>query len=160
MARKLIFPAAAVTVAAALILGMLYGAELVFDPHRRLPVNARIDGVRYTWGHRVENNGYGFRERDFTSPKPSGVYRVMVLGDSFTWGAGLAVEERYTAIAEALLNEASHRGRFEFEVLNFGLRAAPTTEERDVLRDYKDLVRPDLIVVGFCINDPQPRETN
>ena len=131
-----------------------------FSPHRRLPLNARIDGVRYTWGHRVENNRYGFRERDFASPKPSGVYRIMVLGDSFTWGAGLAVEERYTAIAEALLNEASHRSRFEFEVLNFGLRAAPTTDERDVLRDYKDLVNPDLIVVGFCINDPQSKETN
>ena len=79
---------------------------------------------------------------------------MMVLGDSLTWGVGLAVEERFTAIAEDLLNRASAGATFD--VLNFGPTGNPTVVERDILEAYKDLVEPDLVVVGFCSNDPQP----
>lgn len=79
----------------------------------------------------------------------------MVLGDSLTWGAGLAVEERYTAIAENLLIKAFPDKRFE--LLNFGISGGPTTTERDLLQEFKREVTPDLIVVGFCLNDPQPK---
>jgi lysophospholipase L1-like esterase len=143
-------------VATAFLLALtVFGFEFLFSPYRRLPVNGVIDGSRYTWGHLVQNNKYGFRERDFETPKPADIYRVMVLGDSLTWGAGLAVEERYTAIAEGLLSEAFPKKRFE--LLNFGIPGGPTTEERDILRELKLEVAPDLIVVGFCLNDPQPK---
>ena len=33
----------------------------------------------------------------------------------------------------------------------------PTTRERDILRKHAGAVDPDRIVVGFCLNDPQPR---
>ena len=153
-ARKALFSAFAALVAAASILGVLSVAEYALSPYRGLPPDGWIGDERHTWGHLVENNAYGFRERDFASPKPPGVYRVMVLGDSLTWGVGLAVEERYTAVAEELLNRASEGARFE--VLNFGLTGNPTVVERDILEAYKDLVEPDLVVVGFCSNDPQP----
>ena len=134
---------------------LLYGFEYFFDPRSDLPVNGKVNGERYTWGHLVRNNRYDFRERDFRVPKPPDVYRVMVLGDSLTWGAGLAIEQRYTAIAERLLQEAFPKKRFE--VLNFGIRGGPTTAERDILQEYKDIVQPNMIVVGFCLNDPQPK---
>ena len=153
-ARKALFSAFAAFVAMALILGMLWVAEFSLSPYRGLPPDGWIGGERYTWGHLVENNAHGFRERDFESPKPPGVYRVMVLGDSLTWGVGLAVEERFTAIAEDLLNRASAGATFE--VLNFGLTGNPTVVERDILEAYRDLVEPDLVVVGFSSNDPQP----
>lgn len=153
-ARRVLFAAVAALVAAALIFGVLWVAELALSPYRGLPPDGWIGGERYTWGHRVENNAYGFRERDFASPKPPGIYRVMVLGDSLTWGVGLALEERYTEVAEELLNRGSDGPRFE--VLNFGLTGNPTVVERDILLAYKDRVEPDLIVVGFCSNDPQP----
>jgi lysophospholipase L1-like esterase len=105
-------------------------------------------------GHLVVNNKYGFRERDFDIPDPK-VYRIMVLGDSLTWGAGLDINERYTNLAESYLNQAFPERKFE--VLNFGLSGGATTAERDVLRKYKDLVKPNRIVVGFCLNDTQPK---
>jgi lysophospholipase L1-like esterase len=138
-----------------LLTAVLYGFESLFSPYNRLPFNGEKDGKRYTWGHAVENNRYGFRERDFATPKPSDVYRVMVLGDSLTWGAGLSVDQRYTVIVERLLNEAFPGQRLE--VLNFGISGGPTTQERDILERLKREVNPDLIVVGFCLNDPQPK---
>jgi len=133
----------------------VFGFEFLFSPYNHLPLNGTVEGKRYTWGHLVRNNKYGFREREFTTPKPSETYRVMVLGDSLTWGAGLDVKERYTTVAEKLLTEAFPE--MTIEVLNFGIAGGPTSRERDLLQKYKGVINPDLIVVGFCLNDPQPK---
>lgn len=138
---------------------ILYGFELYLasiDPARNLPFNGMDqNGNRYSWGQLVVNNRYGFREREFQVPKPAGVYRIMVLGDSLTWGVGLSLEERYTNLLEKKLAEAFPDKRVE--VLDFALEGASTIREREFLRQYKDAVSPDLIVVGFCLNDPQPK---
>ncbi|HJQ35398.1 MAG TPA: SGNH/GDSL hydrolase family protein [Pyrinomonadaceae bacterium] len=142
------------------LLAPLYAFEFFLeraDPRRRLPPDGIVDGRWYTWGHIVEKNSLGFRERE-VGPKAEGTFRVMVLGDSLTWGAGLAPEERYTALLERRLREAHPDKRIE--VLNFGLPGAPTTRERDVLLEYGKAVSPDLVVVGFCVNDPQPKAEN
>jgi lysophospholipase L1-like esterase len=139
----------------AAIIAILYGFEFLFSPYRRLPKDGWIGDERYTWGNLVVNNHFGFREREFDIPKPDGVYRVMVLGDSFTWGVGLAEEERYTAVAERLLEDA-FPGK-KFEVLNFGSPGLSTVDEKDRLNKYIDQVDPDLVVVGFTLNDTQPK---
>jgi hypothetical protein len=137
-----------------LIALILYAFEFIVSPKDELPVNGRLNGEEFTWGHRVENNKLGFREREIELAKPAHTYRVIVLGDSLTWGVGLAPESRYTAVTEMLLNNTADN--ITFEVLNFGIIGAPTVLERDTLREVKDVVKPDLIVVGFCLNDPQP----
>ncbi|MEW5735241.1 MAG: GDSL-type esterase/lipase family protein [Thermodesulfobacteriota bacterium] len=116
----------------------------------------RNDGVNWTWGHAVRNNAWGFREREIVVPKPDHVFRIMVLGDSLTWGAGLEEAERYTNLMEDALRKDGQQA----EVLNFGIQAAPTTKERDILRQFGPRVSPDLVVLGFCYNDPQPRSAN
>ncbi len=68
--------------------------------------------TRYTWGHVVVNNRHGFRERDFVVPKPQGVFRIMVLGDSLTWGQGLGVKERYTNLPEYSLRQSLPAKRY------------------------------------------------
>jgi lysophospholipase L1-like esterase len=101
----------------------LYLAEAflwVIDPRRQLPINGVHNGKLYTWGHEVRHNRFGFRERDFVTPKPQGTFRIMVLGDSLTWGAGLAEEERYTNLLESALNREFDHGP-KVEVLNFGV---------------------------------------
>lgn len=110
---------------------------------------------RYTWGHLIVNNELGFREQDFAVPKPAEICRIMILGDSVTWGAGLAVEECYSYLTETELRHAFPNKKIE--VLNFGLPNAPTTLERDILTKHISEVNPDLIVVGFVYNDPQPK---
>ena len=137
---------------------LVYGFEFYLrftDVKRKLPPNGIVNGQMLTWGHPVKNNRFGFRERDFVTPKPPGVFRVLVLGDSLTWGAGLADDERYSNLLEQKLRAAYPRRNFE--VLNFGVSGGPTIGERDLLNRIKDEVQPDLIVVGFCVNDPQPR---
>lgn len=137
---------------------MYYAAYQPYYDHLTVPdVPADwADNLR-TWGHVVINNRFSFRERNFAVPKPAGVCRIIVLGDSFTWGTGLEVEERYTNLAEVYLNKAFSQNNFE--VLNFGWPGKPTVFERDTLRTYKNLVQPDLVVVAFVYNDPQQQTT-
>jgi len=132
-----------------------WGLTLV-NPKNELPFNGFNDkGQRITWGHSVVNNSFGFRDREWEVPKSEGIYRILLLGDSLTWGAGLALNERYSFLLEEKLNVFfSH---IKVEVFNLGVSGGPTIRERDILLKLKDELEPDLIVVGFCMNDPQPR---
>lgn len=125
-----------------------FGARLLMI---RQPAN---DYRSTTWGHTVTLNSLGFREREFNARKLPGTFRVMVLGDSLTWGVGLPSEQRFTDRVEQLLKP--HFPENKVEVLNFGVCGAPSIQQRDVLARHFHQVDPDLIVVGFCINDPQP----
>ncbi len=130
-----------------ILLALIYGFEYYLsltDPKLKLPPEPV-----------EEINQYGFREREFAVPKPPGVCRIMAIGDSFTWGKEVWVEERFTTLLESYLNQAYPYKKFE--VINFGHSGAHTSKERDTLRRYKDTVDPDLILVGFVLNDPQPR---
>jgi hypothetical protein len=121
-----------------------------------IEVSRPANGPRtWTWGHEVRWNGLGFRERDFVTPKPPDTFRVMVLGDSLTWGVGLAEEQRYSRLLEQQLQQRLTNRNVEG--LNFGLRGVATVHERDSLLQLADVVQPDCVVVGFCVNDPQPR---
>jgi hypothetical protein len=113
--------------------------------------------VNVTWGHVVRNNALDFRERGFSTPKDPGTFRVMVIGDSLTWGVGLGEEERYSHLLEEQLRAAVGKTR-NVEVLNFGRPAAATVDLNKILTNQIQVVKPDLVVVGFCVNDPQTRE--
>lgn len=144
-----------VNLAVFLVLVYIFEAALGWlDPRRQLPPDGKIDGAYYSWGRQVINNSDGFREDEISESKPANACRIMVLGDSLTWGQGLAVEERYTDLLEGMLQERYPQK--QIEVLNFGIQGLSTLEERDFLSQYKRRVEPDQVVVGFCYNDPQP----
>src|SRR5262245_64249912 len=65
------------------------------------------------------NNSAGFRGRDYEKPKPPGVFRIVIAGDSVTMGSGVEDDEAYPALLERAL-EARHEPR-RYEVLNLGL---------------------------------------
>ncbi len=148
------------TLSLALVVSLFYVTDWsmrALDAETILP-NGRIGETFYTWGHPVILNKLGFRDRDFEIPKPDGTYRIMVLGDSFVFGTGLAPEERFTNILEHKLNETA-LGK-KFEVVNFGREGACTKAEFDTLTKYISAVEPDLIVVGYVSNDTQCNNRN
>lgn len=137
-----------------LAVSILYVAEFFFwvaDPQRKLPPhNRHVSGIRYNWGQPIYNNRLGFRSHD-VSPKQKDTFRILALGDSITWGAGIAVEQRYTNLIEQRLNRDFAPRRFE--VHNFAVSGGPMVQHAQILERYVDIVQPDLILVGFCYND-------
>ena len=76
-------------------------------------------------------------------------YRVIALGDSVTFGFDLEEEETFPAQLHQLLN----RGEGSYEVLNFGVKGYDTLQEVALLEQKGLQYSPDLVVVGFCLND-------
>lgn len=101
----------------------------------------KIDNVRL--------NKWGFREREFESSKPDNIYRIAVIGDSITFGQGIAEEDRFTNLLEKSLSMKKNR----YEVLNFGKPGAETIDEITILRDVLLKLNPDFILLQWYIND-------
>ena len=98
-----------------------------------------------------EINGLGMRDKARTVEKPDGVFRVMALGDSIAFGAGVAPGETFSARLEELLHRR-YEGR-TFEVLNAGVIGYNTEQELQYLKDTADTLEPDAVVLAYCPND-------
>lgn len=105
-----------------------------------------------TWGHKTRKNKYGYRGPEISLKKDS-AFRIVVFGDSFTWGAGLEENERYTE----QLDSTCKLHYKNVEVLNFGLMGAHTVREKDSLVRLIGNIKPAMIIFGFCFNDLQPK---
>ena len=130
-----------------------------FDIDLRLPENReryrsvaplRFDTVaqRAPWAVEFRYNALRFRDDPF-GPKPKGVRRVMVLGDSFTEGQGVKLADTLVKVLERRLN-ADEPGRWE--VRNCGRRGTdfPALYEAfEALLPYE----PDLVIYALTLND-------
>lgn len=110
-------------------------------------VNPRFFDYRWT------TNLQGVRaSEEYTIPKPSGVRRVLMLGDSFTFGVAANDSETYPAILQQRL-EASCQSQV-VQVVNGGVGGFGTSQELARLESRGMALQPDVVVVGFLRNDP------
>jgi len=102
-------------------------------------------------GALYETNGGGFRGPERTLHKPRGVFRIAVIGDSFTMGSGVTQEETYADLLERALAAAHPQRRME--VLNLGLAGLAAGAIVDRLVQLGLRYDPDLVVYGYTLND-------
>jgi len=100
----------------------------------------------------ISINSDGFRDREFNMTKPSGVFRIVSLGDSITFGMGVEANETYSKYLESILN-ANLTNNITYEVLNFGVIGYNTMQEVEQFRTKGILYDPDLVILSFCGND-------
>ena len=100
--------------------------------------------VRYT------HNSLGFRGRDHAFEKPPGAFRIVGIGDSFTFGAGVDDDATYLARLEAALGARTAR---RVETINLGIGRYWPEPEALLLEHYGLKFRPDLVIVGLGPND-------
>ncbi len=96
-------------------------------------------------------NERGFRDRVYSKRKSENTFRLIVLGDSLTYGIGVKEEETYPKVLERMLNDNSDTN---FEVLNFGVGGYNTAQEIAQFKEYGVKYNPDLVIVGYFMNDP------
>jgi lysophospholipase L1-like esterase len=96
-------------------------------------------------------NRWGFHDTDFPLEKPAREFRALMLGDSVTMGFGVTYAETFSAHLEELL-DARDRKFASHQVINTGVHGYSTFQEKRVLE--RTLVfAPDIVFVGFCMND-------
>ena len=109
---------------------------------------SNTDEFDYSYLH----NRLGFRDVERTIEKPLGVYRILALGDSFTYGIGVDFEDTFVHRLETSLNQ--RRGSHpRVEVINAGIPRSYPETQRLLLEHYGLDFAPDLVLVHFLPND-------
>jgi lysophospholipase L1-like esterase len=123
----------------------------LFVEDRELGWRMKPDTVA-EWGEvRVATNARGLRGPDVAYAKPPGVRRVLFLGDSVTFGFGVARTEDVFPFRVGRELEGSLGA--PVEVVNAGVGGYSPWQERIYLDREGLRYAPDLLVVGFVLND-------
>jgi lysophospholipase L1-like esterase len=105
--------------------------------------------------NRKNINSHGLRDREISIEKPINTFRILALGDSYTYGHRVTSEGTYVKQLEAMLNQKlGHRG-IRYEVLNAGVPGYNTRQELIHLQEVGLLYQPDAIILGFTMTDAE-----
>ncbi|MBU1042959.1 MAG: hypothetical protein KJ915_00990 [Candidatus Omnitrophica bacterium] len=120
---------------------------------------SKLPGLSYELipGANTENgffkiNSRGIRDREYIIPKPENVYRIIVLGDSVTFGTEYLIEQTYPKLLEEKLNSNPVSG-IKFEVLNAGVCAYNAVQKFILLKNRLIDYQPDLVIFQFLNDD-------
>lgn len=160
--RKIFLIALPAAIAAAIVMALLVEGWVrwSWDSSRGTPgflvshpTRGQRLGINYEgWfaGVPVRTNAFGFRStRDDRIAKSANTFRILVLGDSVTFGHG-AVHD-YPSLLEAQLR--AWRPEVDWQVWNLGVPGYNTSQELTYLHEVGARFQPDLVIVGFFIND-------
>ncbi len=116
-----------------------------FNPHEIIKIGNPDTGEVYN--ERLNNHGWRDRDRTYINLKKS--YRILIIGDSNTYGAIVPMESIYTQILESRLNSEN----YNVEVINIAYGRWGTDQQLEALRIEGLRYSPDLIILQFCTND-------
>lgn len=101
----------------------------------------------------IKTNSFGMRGNEPVKPDAGNVCTIAILGDSFTFGSSIEQDDIYPGVLENLYREKNDDQ--SVQVLNFSVRGYSTRDEAQVLKHKALLWEPNLIVVGYYLNDPE-----
>jgi lysophospholipase L1-like esterase len=114
-----------------------------------LPPHAKLHDVQTSWDVVYETNALGLRGDEVAVSKPPGVFRLALVGDSFTFGMGCAREDTLSEILERRFHA---EGR-PIEVLSVSNFSINPNAYFDLVRELALPLGADLVVVTVCGND-------
>jgi len=120
--------------------------ELIRRFSPRLPLSVRHQP---RWDIALDSRG--FRGTEFTDRKPAGTFRILCLGDSWTFGANVPQDQTYPQQLGRLLERRFPGARFE--VLNLGVLGYSSFQGSELLRGQAIEWGPDFVILGFGMND-------
>jgi len=134
----------------------LLNQGLQFDPTFGLAFTPNAGGwntsLRGEYSTYVKINGKGLRGPEYPYQKEPGVYRILVLGDSFTAGLQVPQEQTFPSLLEARLRQQYPQAAIE--VINAGVIGYGTDNELAYFTNEGYKYRPDLVVLAlFTGND-------
>ncbi len=99
--------------------------------------------------HTISINQWGLRNREITAEKQNGVRRIVVLGDSFTFGKAVQTSDIFPSILETRLNQTNR-----FEVINAGVPGYGSAQELLLMRELAAKgIDGDVYLLMVFLND-------
>jgi hypothetical protein len=151
------------------LLGKPNGWVRFDDAHvsRRLPGDflqfELLPNVRQTlFGQPFVTNSHGMHSAELTVEKPTGTFRIAVLGASMDMGWGVTYEQTYSHQLEEWLRDHARRRGYgkerRFEVLNFAVAAYSPLQRLETLRRKAMAFHPDLVLYSATMLDQRLME--
>ena len=101
----------------------------------------------------IHINSSGYRQAEF-EPHKDAQQRILVVGDSFTFGYGVGEEESYPRVLERELAQVrTGSRRSPIEVINAGVPAWWLDAYYLYLKEYGLKLQPDLVLLGLFIGN-------
>jgi lysophospholipase L1-like esterase len=95
----------------------------------------------------IRINQHGFRGPDIAVPKPDGVFRILTIGGSCTWGQSVSERCAYPRVLERTLNRLTGgRGGSRVEVVNGGFCADGLRRSLGRVEEFAG-TEPDLVTI-------------
>ncbi len=123
-------------------------------------------GCRYNWEivqaecateeapetkHVCNINTQGFYDQDeFVSSESltNADYKILLLGDSFTWGYSADIGQSWAEVLDQNVNAEG-----DIVIWNAGIAGTGTNQAYALLEHYQPILEPDLVILGFSTND-------
>lgn len=121
----------------------------VYKRNSTFRLNIGVDGTSLPTWH-VKTNSEGLRGPDFDRKPEEGINRVLVIGDSMTFGWGLNYSDVYTAKVEDKLEKSTGS---DFQVINAGIYGTGLKDFKAFLEHRGVDYEPDLVVIAFQKRD-------
>ena len=99
-------------------------------------------------------NSLGMRGADIAIDRTAGACRVLMLGDSFTMGTGVADDETFSVLLQNSWNErAAARGVRQIAVFNGGVESYAPILCYLRLKQLQPLLQPEIVILNFDVSD-------
>ncbi|RJO60868.1 hypothetical protein C4544_04300 [candidate division WS5 bacterium] len=111
-----------------------------FDPLLGWSLKPASHASGWVGDHKVDYriNSKGLRDNEIEYKKPPGTYRIVVVGDSNTFGFGVPIEKHFTYLLEGYFRQV--------DVINMGVNAYGIDQELLFLRIEGFRYEPDLVM--------------
>jgi len=126
--------------------------QTLYQPDPALHYRMRPNQATFTADKPCRTNGLGLRGGEIEIPKPAGVYRIMLLGDSIAFGFGVAEDDTFARLLERRLNDGAH-AMTRYQVVNAAQPAFNTRQEVTYFAREGLQLDPDAVILALYWND-------
>lgn len=124
------------------------------DPIHGTPAVYRMHFGKAWWGQTTETplNSLGFPDDEFSDIGPKGeCVHIVVSGDSFVFGDAVDRHRNFFSLVKRAMGRAHPDACVRF--FNIGERMTTIQEQRERIRETRDLLQPDIVILGQYQND-------
>ncbi len=121
-----------------------------YEPKPNSTSSEKPDWLPYTATYTYNNEGFN-TAANVSADKPDHVFRIIALGDSFTFGQYVNTADNYPSLLDTRLNSTACTKQTKFEVLNLGMSGYDLQYAVERFARHGQPYHPDLVI--WLIND-------
>ncbi len=120
----------------------------IYDPTKGWITKPYLRNIAVFDGKILNTNSKGFRGQvDYSYEKPPGKTRILILGDSFTFGDEVSDDETYSYYLQGMMPDA--------EIINMGVHGYGHDQMLILFKESGITYKPDIVILGFVFDDVQ-----